>query len=85
MTTGEQIAQDDLEEPPVAGEGKPGNTDDGECAGFRGNDGESDSPPGNLAIGKEISPKRAALAAEAQAKDRDRQQVHADKQEFRCA
>ena len=57
----------------------------GECAGFRGDDGEGDGPPGNLSVGKEISFKRTAFASKAQAKEGDCREVHADKQEVRCA
>ena len=83
--TAKKVAKNDLEETPVAGKGKPWNADDRKCAGFRGNDGEGDSPPGNLAIGKEISFKRTAFASKAQAKDGDCREVNADNQEIRCA
>ena len=51
----EHVADDDLEEAEVAGEGEAGRADDGERGGFGGDDGERDGPPGDGAVGQEVA------------------------------
>ena len=55
----EHVADDDLEEAEVAGEGQAGDGDDGEGGGFGGDDGERDGPPGNGVVGEEVALQRA--------------------------
>ncbi len=50
----EHVAEDDLEEAEVAGEGDAGDGDDGEGGGFGGDDGEGDGPPGDAVVGEEV-------------------------------
>jgi hypothetical protein len=51
----EHVADDDLEEAEVAGEGHAGDADDGEGAGFGRDDGERDGPPGDGLVGEEVA------------------------------
>ena len=51
----EHVAEDDLQEAEVAGEGDAGDADDGEGGGFGGDDGERDGPPGNGVVGEEVA------------------------------
>ena len=55
----EHVADDDLEEAEVAGEGHAGDGDDGEGDGFGGDDGERDGPPGDGVVGEEVALERA--------------------------
>ena len=50
----EHVADDDLQEAEVAGEGDAGDGDDGEGGGFGGDDGERDGPPGDGVVGEEV-------------------------------
>ncbi len=52
--TAEDVSCRDLEEAEIAGEGETGDADERECAGFGGDDGEEDGPPGDGAIGDEV-------------------------------
>jgi hypothetical protein len=60
----------------VAAVRQAGNADDGKRAGFRGDDGERNRPPGHVTIGEKVVAKRALAAAEADAEGRDARQVH---------
>jgi len=61
-----------LQEGKIGVEGEPGDADDGQGAGFRGDDGERDCPPGNVAVRQEIVAQAALRFAEVQSEDRDR-------------
>jgi len=67
-----------LQEAQIGVKGKPGNADDGQGAGFGGDDGEGDRPPGNVAVRQEVVAKAALRFAEAQSEDRDRRQIERD-------
>ncbi len=73
--TSDHVADDDLQEAEVAGEGYSGDADDGERAGLGGDDGERDGPPGHAAVGEEVALQRLRCAAfflaKAQAEERD--------------
>jgi hypothetical protein len=64
-----------LQEGQVGVEGESGDADDGQGAGLGGDDGESDRPPGNIAVRQEIVTQAALRFAEAQSEDRDRRQI----------
>src|SRR5580704_5906520 len=49
-----QISKDHLEKREIRIVSQARNTNDGERAGFRGNDRESDGPPGNIAIREKV-------------------------------
>ena len=49
----DDVSHYDLEECEVRYVGETGNADDGECAGFGGNDGEGDAHQG-YCVGKEV-------------------------------
>ena len=51
----EHVAEHDLQEAEVAGEGYAGDGDDGERRGLGGDDGEGDRPPGNGVVGEEVA------------------------------
>ena len=78
MIRAEQIAEDDLQEAQIGIEGKPRDADDGERAGFGGDDGKRNRPPGNVAVGQEVIAQGALRFAEAQPEDRDRRQIERD-------
>jgi len=67
-----------LQEGQVGVEGKPGDADDGERAGLGGDNGERDSPPGNVTVSQEIVAQAALRFAEAQSEERDRGQIERD-------
>jgi hypothetical protein len=67
-----------LQEGQVGVESQPGDADDGQGAGFGGDDGEGDRPPGNVAVGQEVVAQAALRFAEAQSEDRDRRQIQRD-------
>jgi len=67
-----------LQEAQIGVEGEPGNADDGQGAGFRGDDGEGDRPPGNVAVRQEVIAQAALRFAEAQSEGRDRRQIERD-------
>jgi hypothetical protein len=66
----EHVADDDLQEAEVAGEGEAGRADDGERGGFGGDDGEGDGPPGDGAVGEEVAAERFVFGAPRRAKRR---------------
>jgi len=70
-----------LQEAQIGVEGEPGDADDGQGAGFSGDDGESDRPPGNVAVRQEVVAQAALRFAEAQSEDRDRRQIERDDRE----
>jgi hypothetical protein len=74
----QQIAKDDLQESEIGVEGQPGDADDGQGAGFGGDDGERNRPPGNVAVGQEVIAQAALRFAKAQSEDRDRRQIKRD-------
>ena len=49
-----QVAEDKLEKAEIAAISNSGRADDGEGAGFSANNGESNGPPGNVAVGQKI-------------------------------
>jgi len=67
-----------LQKTEIRVEGEPGDADDGQGAGFSGDNGERNRPPGNVAVGEEIVAQAALRFAEAQAEDRDRRQIERD-------
>jgi len=67
-----------LQEGQIGVEGEPGDADNGQGAGFRGDDGESDRPPGNVAVRQEVIAQAALRFAEAQSEGRDRRQIERD-------
>ena len=80
------VAEDDLQEAEVAGEGEAGRADDGEGGGFGGDDGERDGPPGNGAVGEEVAAEGfvagSAASGEAQAEEGDGDEVKSDDAEI---
>jgi hypothetical protein len=60
-----------LQEAQIGVEREPGDADDGQRAGFCGDDGKSDRPPGNIAVSQEVVAQAALCFAEAQSEDRD--------------
>jgi len=59
------ISHDHLQEGEIGVVSEAGYADDREGAGFGGNDGERDRPPGNIASSKKVVAQRALLLAEA--------------------
>src|ERR1041385_1833394 len=55
----EQIAEDKLEKAEVAAIRNARRADDRECAGFSTNNGKSNGPPGNIAVGQKIIAQRS--------------------------
>jgi hypothetical protein len=70
-----QIAENDLQESPVAGVGKARHADDGKRAGLCSNDRERDGPPGYALVGEEVAFQGAILLAKTQAEESNRRQV----------
>ena len=64
-----------MQECKICVEGEAGDADDGQGAGFGGDDGERDRPPGYVAVGQEVVAQAALRFAEAQSEDRDRRQI----------
>src|SRR5438876_7363163 len=58
------------------------NADDGEGAGFRGHNGQSDGPPRNVAVGQEVVAKGALLLAETQSEQRNTREIDANDREI---
>jgi len=80
------LAEDELEEAEVAGEGDAWDGDDGERAGLGRDDGEHDGPPGHGAVGEEVLAERgfgSALLAELQAEARDGDEIDDDQAEVK--
>src|SRR6516225_8896749 len=71
----EQVAEDQLQKTEVAVIRDARRADNGKSAGFGGNDGERNRPPGNVAAGQEIIAQRALRLAEAESKQRDGNQI----------
>ena len=80
----QQITENNLQESKVRVIGQAGNTDDGERAGFSGDDGKRDRPPGNVPICQEICFERSFLCSKPQAKERNTYQVRNDDDEIEC-
>jgi hypothetical protein len=82
----EHVADDDLQESEVAGEGEAGGSDDGQCRSFGGDDRERDRPPRNGTVGKEVAAERfvacRAAFGEAQSEECDGDEVKADDAEI---
>ena len=53
-----QVAEDKLKKAEVAAISNTGRADDGERTGFSANNGESNGPPGNVAVGQKIITQR---------------------------
>jgi len=70
-----------LQEGEVGVEGEAWDADDGQGAGFGGNDGEGDRPPGDVAVRQEVVAQAALRFAKAQSEDRDRRQIKGDDRE----
>ena len=66
-----QIAEYKLEEAEISGIGYARCANDGECAGFRGNDRKTDGPPWNRAVSKEIIAQGTLRLSEPQSKERN--------------
>jgi len=49
-----QVTEDKLKKAEVAAIGNSGRTDNSERAGFSANNGKSNGPPGNVAVGQKI-------------------------------
>ena len=80
----EQVAEDELEklEIPVARKRDPGNGDESDRRGFRGDNGGRDGPPGHGAIAKEVVARGFLFTRKPNAKQRDADQVAKDDDEI---
>ena len=58
-----------------------GDADDGEGAGLRGDDGERNGPPGNIAIGKKVRPQRPLAVTKAETEPGDAQQIQDNRED----
>ena len=67
----DDVAENELQKGEVGGERQARDADDGECAGFGGNDGERNRPPGNIAVGEKVIAQGALPLAESQAEQSD--------------
>src|SRR5581483_6679694 len=72
------VPEDDLKKRKVGIERKARNADDGQRAGFSGDNRERDRPPRNIAIRKKVVTQRALRFPKPQAKKRDSRQVRGD-------
>ncbi len=75
---GEQVAENQLEEAEVAGEGKRRGADDSERAGLGRDDREGDRPPGSRIAAEEIIAEAALALPEARSKPCDAGKVGGD-------
>src|SRR5438445_11077466 len=75
---GNDIADNHLEQGHVAAVSQAGNADDGQRAGFRCNDGETDAPPGNIFAAEEIIASAVLVFAEPNAEGDDSQEIKRD-------
>src|SRR5262249_48618238 len=75
------VAENHLQECEIGVVGEAWDADDGERAGFGGNDRERNRPPGNVAIGQKVIAQRTLLLAEAQSEQSDAYQVKGDDSE----
>ena len=82
---GQQVAEDDLQESQVAGEGQGRRAHDGQGAGFGGDDGKADGPPGGGSATQEVVAQALSPAAEARAEPGDGHQVEQDHPEIEVA
>src|SRR5581483_10394182 len=78
----DHVSEDHLQECEVRIISETGNADDGERAGFCGDDGKSNRPPGNIAIGKKVVAKRTLAFAKSQAKQGDAGKIDRDNGEI---
>lgn len=69
------VSEDELEKHEVGVISEAGRADDGECAGFSGDDGKADGPPGYVAVGEKVVAQGALFFAEAQAKEGDPDEI----------
>ena len=76
------ISHDHLQESEIGVIGKAGDADDGERAGFGGNDGKRDGPPGNIASREKVIAQRAVPLAEAQSEQGDADQIQRDNRQI---
>ena len=67
-----------MQEGKIGVEGESGDADDGQGAGFGGDNGERDRPPRDVTVREEIVAQAALRFAEAQSEDRDRRQIQRD-------
>ena len=74
----DDISHDHLQEGEIGIVSKSRDADNRQSAGFGGDDGESDRPPGNLASGEEVIAQGALLFAETKAEERDPRQINRD-------
>ena len=82
----DHVAEDDLQEAEVSGEGDAWYGDDGERRGLSGDDRERYGPPGNGVVGEKVGLERlvdffATAFGEAQAEEGDADQVERDDDE----
>ena len=74
----DHISHHHLQESQVGVISKSRDADDGEGAGFGGDDGKCDGPPGNIASREKIIAQSAVPLAEAQSEQSDADQVERD-------
>ena len=77
----DQVSDDQLQESEVGVVGESGHADDGECAGFGGDDGECNSPPWDVAVGEKVVAQRTLLLPKAQSEKRDAREIGCDDRE----
>jgi hypothetical protein len=74
----QQISEYDLQKAEISIKRQAGNADDGQRAGFSGNNRQRNGPPGNVAVSQKIVAESTLRFTEAQPKDCDRRQIKRD-------
>ena len=75
---GDDVADDHLDEGDVAAVGHGGHADDGQGAGFGGDDGQADAPPGDVLAAEEVVARVVLVFAEPQPERDDAEHIEQD-------
>ena len=75
---GDDVADDHLDEGDVAAVGHRGHADDGQRAGFGGDDGQADAPPGDVLAAEEVVAGVVLVFAEPQPERDNAEQIDED-------
>src|SRR5208283_4878004 len=79
----DEIANHQLQEGEIGVIGKARHADDGEGAGFSGNDGERNRPPRDVTAGEKVIAQRPLSLAKTQSEERDAQQIDCDQRKIK--
>jgi hypothetical protein len=78
----DEISEDNLQKCQIRVVGEAGNADDGERAGFGGDNRKGNRPPGNVAVSQEVIAQCALTLAETQAEQSDPHEIERNNREI---